>query len=568
MFDESLDKVSHAMNTTLASLAMRSNAEAIEHLPMLVLSAGWDSFLPGRENDSSPEAALLLQEQLIRDVLPLFLAKQRWFAAKGDRIDHLAITGQSLWKQEWLLAKVQVTLPHAGRQTYSVPLALLWEQDGRRLSEVRPQAVLARVCQDGRQGILYDAFADECFCRALLEAVGHRAEFPLAGIGAGLLKFSSTSAFAQLAGDDFLQLPVHPATAASSNTTVLLGDRLFLKAYRRLEAGINPEVELGRFLTEVSPYPHIAPLAGALKFQDASGTFTALMMLQGFVPNQGDAWSYTLDCLTDFLNDCIRHPDVIGARRNARQEAYRRQVSTLGRRTGELHCALSITTGDPAFDPEPITPDDLRQWTQQVSIEAVKALDQLERHLSCLPASLKAQAQRLLSARPAVLARILGLQLAAVDAVITRYHGDFHLGQVLVVQNDFIIIDFEGEPSRTVQERRRKHSPLRDVAGMLRSFNYAANSALSQVSGQVAAVGLLETLVIDWERHARAEFLKGYREAVRDCPVYPKDPQAAEKLLELFLLEKAFYELRYELNNRPDWVHVPLGGLSSLLFPE
>ena len=154
-----------------------------------------------------------------------------------------------------------------------------------------------------------------------------------------------------------------------------------------------------------------------------------------------------------------------------------------------------------------------------------------------------------------------------VKAVITRYHGDFHLGQVLRVNKDFILIDFEGEPGRTPEQRRRKHSPLRDVAGMLRSFNYAANSALAQaVDGHTASVGLLQPFVIDWERRARTAFLAGYREAVRACPAYPEDPQAVASLLQLFELEKAFYELRYELDNRPDWVHVPLGGLTAWLL--
>ncbi|MFO1429097.1 MAG: putative maltokinase [Candidatus Competibacteraceae bacterium] len=534
--------------------------------PVLVLSQGWQSFFPNQVNESSQAMAATLHEQLTRIVLPGFLANQRWFAAKGERIESVAIIQQAIWKgkREWLLAQAQVTSPYAGTQTYSLPLALAWEQDGAESLSARRADTLARVRQNDRRGILYDAFADETFCQDLLAAMGQQALVPVAG---GLLKFSSTAAFARLAGDNPLRLPVRRATAASSNTTILLGDRLFLKAYRRLRAGINPELEMGRFLTEVSPYSHIVPLAGALEYQDTAGTITALAMLQGFVANQGDAWSYTLERLSRFLRDCVQRPAAIRAQLDTIHEAYMQQLWTLGRRTGELHRALAKTTGDPAFDPEPIGPADLQRWVQQVYAEAAQTLDQLERHLSRLPDAQQPGAQRLLAARPAVLARIQSLQPAAVEAVMTRYHGDYHLGQVLVAQNDFILIDFEGEPGRTLQERRRKHSPLRDVAGMLRSFNYAANSALSQVAvDQPAAATLLEPFVKDWEWGVRKAFLAGYREAVQGCPVYPEDPQAAGTLLELFLLEKAFYELRYELDNRPDWVHVPLGGLSELLL--
>ncbi len=551
--------------------AARTDTPAAMQLPVLVLAGAWDGFFPDRGDASARAAAALLQEQLLRIVLPAFLARQRWFAAKGDRIDRVAIGWQTLWKEEWLLTSVQVDLHHAGTQSYSVPLALRLEQDGAATPNVRPEDVLARVSQDGQPGILYDAFADAAFCRFLLEAMAQQTQVPLTGTGAGRLKFSSTSALARIAGDDLLHLPVHRGTAASSNSTVLFGDRLFLKAYRRLAAGINPEVEIGRFLTELSPYQHIAPLAGALEFHDGAGTSTALMMLQGCVANQGDAWTRTLDRLCASLKDCVQ-ADADGQQSEAIDEADMRRLATLGRRTGELHCALAATTGDPAFDPEPIHDADLQQWTRQVGAEAAQSLDQLERGLARLPESQQPRARALLAARPAVLARIQALRPAAVEAVVTRYHGDYHLGQVLVVGDDFILIDFEGEPSRTLKERRSKHSPLRDVAGMLRSFSYAANSALGQLAaGQAngaADTGVLAALAKDWERRARTAFLTGYREAVQACPAYPGDARAAASLLELFVLEKAFYELRYELDNRPDWVHVPLSGLSELLLPE
>ena len=533
-------------------------------VPLLLVSDGWQSFFPDRDDESSLAMAANLQAQLTGVVLPYFIVKQRWFAAKGERIDHVVITRQAIWKQKWLFLQVQVNLPHAETQTYSLPLALAWEEDGLETLETRQPDTLARISQDGRQGILYDAFADEAFCAELLEAMRQQTIFPVAG---GRLKFSASADFARLAGDGSTPLPLQRSTATSSNTTLHLGDRLFLKACRRQWMGINPELEMGRFLTLVSPYGHIAPLAGALEFEDSDGSVTALVLVQGFVASQGDAWSETLASLSRFLDDCSQQAEAMWARLDTWHAEAMQQFSILGRRTGELHCALATTSGDPAFDPKPITPADLPRWVEQAGAEAAQTLDQLQRHLPRLAHDQQPKAQGLLTERPAVLAKIQALLPVAVDAVITRYHGDYHLGQVLRVNKDFVLIDFEGEPGRSLEQRRRKHSPLRDVAGMLRSFNYVANCALNQaVAGHAASVGLLEPFVIDWERRARTAFLVGYRAAVRTCPAYPQDPQAAASLLQLFELEKAFYELRYELDNRPDWVHVPLGGLTALLL--
>jgi len=533
-------------------------------LPLLLLADDWQSFFPDRGDESSLAMAANLQAQLTGVVLPEFIVQQRWFAAKGERIDQVVISRQAIWKRRWLFLQVQVNQPHAGIQTYSLPLALAWKEDGLETLGARQADTLARVSQDGRQGILYDAFADETFSAELLEAMRHQAQFPVPG---GRLKFSASADFNRLAGDCSTPLPLRKATATSSNTTLLIGDRLFLKACRRLWAGINPEREMGRFLTEVSPYGHIAPLAGALEFEDTDGTLTTLVLVQGLVASQGDAWSDTLASLSRFLDACRQQPDAMRARLDTCHAAVLRQLSALGRRIGELHCALATPSGDPAFDPQPITPADLHHWVQQVGDEAAQTLDQLERHLPRLAHDQQPRAQGLLMERPTVLAKIQAWLPLAVKAVITRYHGDFHLGQVLRVNEDFVLIDFEGEPGRTLQQRRCKHSPLRDVAGMLRSFNYAANTALTQaVAEHAASVDLLEPFVIDWERRARIAFLAGYREAMRPCLAYPDDPQAAASLLQLFELEKAFYELRYEMDNRPDWVHVPLGGLTALLL--
>jgi maltose alpha-D-glucosyltransferase/alpha-amylase len=541
----------------------------VEELPVLVLFHGWQSFFPEQVEPSRRLLAETLYRRLLQDVLPGFLATRRWFAAKGERIESFEIRQHVIWKDkqnEWLLARLQVNLAGDITQTYSLPLALRWEKESEeQLRAVWPDT-LAKVRSRARMGLLYDAFADETFCHKLLEAMSHNAQIPVDG---GLLKFSSTAAFPGLVGEDPARLPVRRSAVESSNTTIRYGEQLFLKGYRLLQWGINPELEMGRFLTDISPYDRIVPLAGALEYEDADGTVATLALLQGYVPNQGDAWQYTLDTLTRFLQDCLLQPEAIQARLDTLHNAYLHCMHILGQRTSELHRALAVETDDLLFDPEPITPEDLRVWNQRVCTEAIQTLEQLERQQANLPKALQKQARQLLTARDTVLAWIQSLRPEAVQAVKTRYHGDYHLGQVLMANNDFILIDFEGEPSRSLEERRRKHSALRDVAGMLRSFNYAAYSALTQLTAdRPADYALLEPFAKDWEHRTAQAFLSGYQEAVGGCSVYPEDPAAAQALIQLFVLEKALYELRYELANRPDWVHVPLGGLCELLLGD
>ncbi|MCB1919414.1 MAG: alpha-amylase, partial [Candidatus Competibacteraceae bacterium] len=380
----------------------------------------------------------------------------------------------------------------------------------------------------------------------------------------------------------------------SSNTTIAIGNRMLLKGYRRLQPGISPELEMGRFLTDVAAFGNAAPLAGALEYEDEeNGTVIALAILQGFVANQGDAWTYTLDYLKRFFDDCLSQqtePAVPETDESPSPHAvFLLFATTLGRRTGELHRALAQTTGNPAFDPEPITAADMTHWLDQIREEVEMTFERLRQALDRLPEAVRdlanqvldaqiglpragryaSLAAQVLEARGAAAARSAQVEAMTPHAMKTRYHGDYHLGQVLVAKDDVIIIDFEGEPARSLEERRGKHSPLRDVVGMLRSFNYAAHAALRQVTADGASDR--ETLLShahEWEQQTRTAFLAGYTEAAGDSPGYPADPDQVRVLLELFALEKACYELRYELDNRPAWVEIPLGGLCELLSFE
>jgi maltose alpha-D-glucosyltransferase/alpha-amylase len=420
-------------------------------------------------------------------------------------------------------------------------------------------AALARVRRHAAPGTLYDAFADERFMRALVREIGAGGEAPW---GDGRLVFQPTAVYERLAAEE----PATPMRLPpeGSNSAAILGDWLFLKAYRRLRPGINPEVEMGRFLTEVSPFSQVVPLAGFLEYRDADDVPTTLAVLQGFVPNQGDLWGITLDLLArlgEAYGDRTEEWDADPA-----QLSYGALVDTLGRRIAELHRALARAGGGEAFDPEPITVEDLTAWRERVQVEARGTLESLTRHRDDLREGIRVSADSLLERSRELMARILELVPESLDSVKTRYHGDLHLGQVLAVENDVVVIDFEGEPARPVAERRAKHCPLLDVAGMVRSFDYAAGNALELVSRDHPAEWERLAVPLDrWRRQITERFLAAYREEAQGSVWYPASGQQAHDLIQLFALQKALYEIRYELHNRQQWVGIPVAGVLALL---
>jgi maltose alpha-D-glucosyltransferase/alpha-amylase len=331
----------------------------------------------------------------------------------------------------------------------------------------------------------------------------------------------------------------------------------FLKFYRRLQAGINPEVEIGRYLTEVVRFPNIVPVAGAADYTDSEGTPVTLALLQAFVMNQGDGWDYTVNYLTRFLEE--RRTDVAMA--EDVHGAYLELVKTLATRTAELHRALATPSSDEAFAPEPITEQDLAGWRLNVRVEAEKTLEMLVERVTELPATVIPEADILLSRRELLLRRIDGSVPGLPKGLKTRHHGDYHLGQVLLKRNDFIIVDFEGEPGRPLAERRTKHSPLRDVAGMLRSFTYARRAAMQRCTVQSTEDCTRWESVLDkWESDVRTLFTATYDAIARPAGIY-QSLEDVLPLLTLFEVEKALYETRYELGNRPDWTSIPLRSL-------
>jgi maltose alpha-D-glucosyltransferase/alpha-amylase len=538
-----------------------------QDVAVLVLFDGWLSFFRDRVVPWRIGMAEKTRAQLETEVLPAFLSAQRWYAGKVEKTARARISDHALWQaegQSWLLALADVDGDEPGR--YFVPMVLAWEDtEEERVKNLAP-ATLAKVRQQARVGVLADAFADEPFCRAMVQAIGAALEVPAAG---GRLRFVPTRAYAELVGADTAELPVRRPQAVSSNTTVTLGSRLLLKGYRRVRAGTMPELEIGRHLTEVARFANSVPLAGHVDYVAADGAVTTLALLQAYVSNQGDGWAYTLNYLGRFLENRPEgiHPGEAPATAADTHGAYLALVATLATRTAELHRAFTVASGDPAFDPEPATAPDFAAWKSRVRDDARGTFELLERRLPELTGPVAEAAQGLVARAAEIMEMVESATLPRGAMLKTRHHGDFHLGQVLLHENDFVIIDFEGEPERPLAERRDKHSPLRDVAGMLRSFDYAQWTALRTAAKSPEEYAKLLPLAAAWQAEARRAFLAAYAAGAKDGGLYASFEDAAG-LLRLFELQKALYELRYEINNRPDWIHVPLAGIRTLAARE
>jgi maltose alpha-D-glucosyltransferase / alpha-amylase len=358
---------------------------------------------------------------------------------------------------------------------------------------------------------------------------------------------------------------------------------LILKLFRRQEAGPNPDTEIGKYLTEKGNFNRIPPFAGSMEYVIEGGEPSTVGMLQGLVQNEGDGWKWTLDELGRYYEASARMafpshdgPEVsadlvelseLPVSKLAREHValYLDSAATLGRRTGELHIALATPTNDPAFAPEPLTSEDLRAVLKDIREHGAHVFDVLKETMSQLSDDLIECAGLVLSRRRGLLDRFRQLSGETIEGLRTRIHGDYHLGQVLVFKSDFFIIDFEGEPARPLAERRAKQSPMKDVAGMLRSFSYAAYAALlTYTARRPDDLASLMPWARLWERSVSAEFLRAYRTTSQGSLHVPSDPNQFRKLLDTFLLDKALYELRYELDNRPSWVRIPIEGILSL----
>ena len=505
---------------------------------------------------------------LENEALPAYLPKRRWYAAKQEtlqsvRIAHatpLPLPAGHAKDMQMMLAEVEtVTASGAGR--YLLPIGYIREED---ISSALPQQLsLARVRRGRHVGLLTDAFALDSFAYAVLELMRKKAAVPSVD---GEIRFIPTSALYDL--EAAKEPGIRRMAAEQSNSSLVIDDTMVLKIIRRIAQGIHPEAEMGRYLTGLG-YANTPPMLGEATRFAADGTQCTMMILQQFIHSQGDAWQWVLDTLARAIQHAALAEPGAASELSSEiadpQDELLALAQTLGKRLGEMHAVLATPTDDPDFSPEAASAEDAKSWASGARRQIEAALDILKNKKEW---SSDAQAQRvarLIEQREPLLEKIDRLAVIADGSPRIRIHGDFHLGQVLVAHGDVYIIDFEGEPAKPLDQRREKSSPLRDVAGLLRSFEYAA--AFAAKAGPVdmsEEAQLRKQLIIQrFAPASQAAFLSAYREAAY-AGALKIDQEAERALLQMFVLEKAAYEVCYEAANRPSWIPVPVNGMANI----
>jgi maltose alpha-D-glucosyltransferase/alpha-amylase len=543
---------------------------------MLIVDERWERILE-REALDQLEARL-----------PDVLKSRRWFAGKARAIQSVHIV-ESLpipcQSSSVILLFILVEYLDGIPETYAFPVTAALGEQAVQIQRDLPRTIvttlMVRTNECEQTGVVYDALWNPDFSRTLLSAIGQGGRF----VGeTGTLIASSTQAYGKLvSGGAALEPAV--LNAEQSNTSVIYGDRLIMKVYRRVENGVNPDLEIGRILTTMN-FPHSPPVAGSIEYIRANGETLTMAILQGFVHNQGDAWKYTLEAFDRYLERSRDQPtgrvDELTLNRPLLETVqneipafareligpYLESVSKIGARTAELHVALANVRDNPDFTPEPVSVEYRQARYESMCRLASQTCSLLKSRLNDLPSDTEQEARQVVSDEPQILARFRNFLELETRALRIRCHGDYHLGQVLYTGQDFVISDFEGEPTRPIGERRMKHSPIMDVAGMLRSFHYVSYAARSRQQSPVLPEGDTERFdpwVRIWFGWVSVVFMQAYLAIAGQAPFWPRSPAEFHVLFDAYLLEKAVYEIRYELNNRPGWVKIPIRGVLEIL---
>lgn len=522
--------------------------------------------------------------------LPDVLKSRRWFAGKARAIESVRIVDSlpiPCRSSTMVLLFILVEYRDGTPETYAFPVTAALGKQAAQIQKNMPGTIVTtlkvRTKECEQTGVLYDALWSPDFLKTLLSAIGQGGRFTGE---TGTLIASRTQAYGKLiSGDAALEPAV--MNAEQSNTSVAYGDRLLLKVFRRVENGVNPDLEIGRILTTMN-FPHSPPVAGSIEFIRANGETITIAILQGFVHNQGDAWKYTLEAFDRYLERCRAQPTGredklilnepllemvqkgIPAFARALIGPYLESGVRIGQRTAELHVALANVQNNPDFKPEPFSLEYRRSRYESMCRLASQTCSLLKGRLNDLSSETEQEARLVVNSEPQILDRFRAFLELETRALRIRCHGDYHLGQVLWTGQDFLISDFEGEPARPLSERRMKHTPIVDVAGMLRSFQYAPYAALSRQQSNFLAEGAggrLDPWIRFWYGWVSVVFLKAYLRIAERAPFWPGSQAEFQVLFDAHLLEKAVYEIGYELNNRPDWVKIPIRAVLEILEP-
>lgn len=530
------------------------------------------------------EAASLWRElpAMVRAIPYEYVGQQRWFGSKGKDITGIALKDAAILEREsslFAMALIELRFQGLEPEVYYFPLALRPAESTVGILRDIPASSLLKVESPSGVYLLYDGLSDEEFLRSQfreIETSGY------AEAGRGRFSFASTQALSSITGggSPYRITSLRPLKAEQSNTSIIYNDSMIMKNFRRLQNGANPDLEVPLFLTTRTKFRNSPLVAGYVEYSADDKWGATIASLQSFVPNQGDGWAYTLDHLRTFYEFALKyepepscgHPPAPAEREQTTRrfsDSYLRDIRRLGEITGELHNALASDAASLDFAPEPITGADVDAWVSRIQTYSAEVMRAVDERSALYSTPVREQIAQVVSNGPFYLKKAGDLAVLAEARVWkTRYHNDYHLGQVLKTGDDFVIIDFEGEPARPIEERRTKQSPLKDVAGMLRSFNYAAYAELFKLAQSHGdKLGILETWGKTWETLAGNAFLDGYLKATGGTAAgfLPHSMEAMHKVLSAFQLDKAIYELNYEINNRPTWLEIPLKYLLSLL---
>ncbi|MCA9471700.1 MAG: maltose alpha-D-glucosyltransferase [Nitrospirales bacterium] len=543
-------------------------------MPQLTITRDWEYLLTGRDR------------KRLEAILPDYLQRCRWFGGKARILQNVEIADTIAVPNDdplFILSFLKVEYTEGEPETYLLPLRFITLEEAEQLAETPALISSLKITRKGhvQDGMLCDAMWTTPFLQQLLDGMTRHRRYNGPN---GDFVATARREFRRELQTRRSHLSPSLYRGEQSNSSVLFGNEFILKLFRRAESGINPDWEIGQFLTEHG-FQHMAPVAGLLEYQKDNGESITIGILQRYVENEGDAWRYTLDELSRYYENASTHPTMLTADMipdmslpallneevpSSAQEfigPYLEEARRLGMRTGELHVALASDKDDPNFSPEPFTDFYRRGLYQSMVGLTNQNLPLLRQRLNTLPDSVQGSAKSFLDMESRLRKCFLPVRDKKIHAMRIRCHGDYHLGQVLYTGKDFLIIDFEGEPARPLSIRRLKESPLRDVAGMLRSFHYASYSCLV---GQIAGVRpedfpVLEPWARFWQLWVSAIFLNAYLSVTRDAQILPQPQDDLFVLLDAYILQKAIYELGYELNNRPDWVGIPLDGIRQIL---
>ncbi len=510
-----------------------------------------------------PQLKTLSAKKIEREILPDYIRSCRWFGGKARTIRDVRIAEQidfaESGAQIWF---VEVSYVDGAPETYALPVRITAGEAARALA---PQAIIARFA-GADEAVLHDAIWNTEFREQLFRSILERKRWT--GKSGELLGVKSSS----LTSDN--KVPASQVLSAEqSNSSMLFENKFFLKLYRKLEDGLNPDVEVTRFLTEKQKFENVPAFGGLIEYSRAKGEPTVVCLLQAAAQNEGDAWALTLDSVGRFYERVLgRKTDLQDSSKPTAAMLeelvggiYPQKAKLLGQRTGELHLALAADHEDRAFAPEPFNSFAQRSVFQNMRASTRKTFAVLQKKLPHLQETFRAEAGEVLAAEEEILTREQRILEQKSAATKIRIHGDYHLGQALWTGKDFVILDFEGEPARPLSERKLKRSALRDVAGMMRSFQYAAYSALWQPAMRPEDIPFLERWADTWYKQMSSIFLQSYLRTTAGASFIPKDDDELQVLLEAYLLDKAVYEIGYELNNRPSWVVIPIRGIKHIL---